>query len=146
MGLIDIIDDVTYLMFWYYINYMDSIPNIYRYERYEKLYAELVNIPDAYNKETFIIVKNEIIREFSKRYNVKSELSDVVFFPNRLFYKFEYTGNMNEMKNNIKAYVQEQITTIYNVTDTILSLNVVPFEGLDITHSFIFNLIDFYIN
>lgn len=146
MGLMNIIDDIIYLLIWYYINNTNCIPNIYTSEKYKTLHDEVMKNDHMCDNEIFLIVKKRVLFEFTKRFDINSELSAVVFFPNRLFYKFDYTDNMNEMKDNITTYTREQITTIYNATDTVLSLNTVPFDGLDITHSFILNLINFYIH
>ena len=89
-------------------------------------------------------IKNAVIQEYKYRYPLIKTLciEYVIIFDNE-FNSTPYLLNNDIDYNVLRNYIYEHYHTISNC-DIIISINVVPFDRIDIYHGDILNLLDPY--
>jgi len=118
----------------------------YKSERFEN-FKNILSKPmlDISEHKVFLCMMNNIINQFLNLFDLDTELCSLSLFNIPSEENYDLTNNeldIEDMIEKIVLYLDKR-TTIYN-DDTIISVNVCPFDGLEIRHGFIVKILDLY--
>lgn len=143
MQLKNVINTITRITLIYYHIYINKYRDITSIKN--NVLLDIYN-DNIFSNKVFLYMKNVIITEYANIFDINMELYNISLFSfpvEQQLYFTEEELNSIDIEDIISSYFHER-NTIGN-DNIILSINICPFDGLDIRHGDIINTLDFYL-